>query len=256
MAEPNITRKDLDNQEFLKLRQATAKIGADLDARLKRHLTTLRPLFIPRKLLGTYVKSSSLQEINGSEKAFAELQEMYSGLCEDPFQLPRKLQPPMAPIAGTIECLPLEYSLEIEGDPANTVAITSPTKFVLSYQSECPLKRLQNMMAGNEARQPDEMRQALLCHLALVLFFKTFPSLQALLEDLRYRVEVIQLDHFGGLPAVLLSVPVDTFLPKDSFIMEVTQLSGIPAFQEIVDPDAVVNMEDSFRDTLGEMMVG
>lgn len=254
MKELNIVRKDLDNQEFLKLRQATARIGGELDSRLKRHLTTLRSLFIPWKMLGTYVKSSSQQEINGSEKAFAELQEMYGAICEDPFQLPKKLQAPLPPINGAIECLPLEYTLTLAGESGNAVTITSPTKFVLSYQSECSLKRLQNIMGGKEARQPDEMRQALLCHLALVLFLQTFPSMTQLLEDLRYRVETMRLKQFGGLPVVLLTVPLDTFLPNDDFILEVTQLSGIPAFQEIVDPDAVTNMADSFRDLLkGEM---
>lgn len=250
MPEPNIPRKDLDNQEFLKLRQATGKIAAELDSRLKRHLTTLRPLFIPRKLLGTYVKSASQQEIHGSEKAFAELQEMYGHICEAPFQLPKKLQAPLPALSNVIECSPLEYSLELEEDHGNVVSITSPTKFLLSYQSECPLKRLQNILLNREARQPDEMRQGLLCHIALVVFLKNFPALTTLLEDLRYRVEIIQLEQFGNLPVVLVTAPLDTFLPNDGFILEITQLSGIPAFQEIIDLDALENFPDTMRDGL------
>ncbi len=254
MSEENIPRKDLDNQEFLKLRQATGKIAAELDSRLKRHLTTLRPLFIPRKLLGTYVKSSSQQEIHGSEKAFAELQEMYSSICDDPYQLPKKLQPPLAAISNVIECSPLEYSLELENSKDNVVTITSPTKFLLSYQSECPLKRLLNMLQKKEARQPEEMRQALLCHMVLVIFLRNFPALTSLLEDLRYRVEIIQLERFGNLPVVLLTAPLDTFLPNDSFVQEVTQLSGIPAFQEIIDLDAVENLPDMMKESLNALV--
>lgn len=254
MPDPNVPRKDLDNQEFLKLRQATGKIAAELDARLKRHLTTLRPLFIPRKLLGTYVKSSSQQEIHGSEKAFAELQEMYSSICDSPYQLPKKLQPPLTAISNIIECSPLEYSLEIEKGTGNVVTITSPTKFLLSYQSECPLKRLLNILQKKEARQPEEMRQALLCHMTLVIFLKNFPVLTSLLEDLRYRVQIIKLERFGNLPAVLITAPLDTFLPNDSFVQEVTQLSGIPAFQEIIDLDAVENLPDTMKDTLNALV--
>ncbi|MCI5121610.1 MAG: hypothetical protein D3908_10555, partial [Candidatus Electrothrix sp. AUS4] len=95
MTELNIPRTDLNNQEFLKLRQATDKITALLSQRLKGQLAALRPLFIPHKLLGTYVRSSSQQEIYGSDKAFAELQERYSSLSEVPFQLPKKLHPPL-----------------------------------------------------------------------------------------------------------------------------------------------------------------
>jgi len=254
MSEPNIPRKDLDNQEFLKLRQATGKIAAELDSRLKGHLTTLRPLFIPRKLLGTYVKSSSQQEIHGSEKAFAELQEMYSSICDDPFQLPKKLQPPLPAISNVIECSPLEYSLEIENGTGNVVTITSPTKFLLSYQSECSLKRLHNILQKKEARQPEEMRQALLCHMTLVIFLKNFPALTSLLEDLRYRVEIVELEQFGNLPAVLITAPLDTFLPNNSFVQEVTQLSGIPAFQEIIDLDAVDNFPDTMKDCLNALV--
>ena len=255
MSEQSLSRKDLDNQEFLKLRQATAKIAAELSGRLKSHLTTLRPLFIPRKLLGTYVKSSSQQEIHGSEKAFAELQEMYSSICETPFQLPKKLHPPLPPISNVIECTPLEYDLEIGGD-AGSVKISSPTRFLLSYQSECPLKRLQGMIEDKEARQPDEMRQALLSHLTLVIFMNSFPVLVSLLDDLRYTVETIELEQFGNLPVVQLTAPLDTFLPNDAFIQEVTQLSGIPAFQEIIDLDAVENLPDPLKISLNKLVGG
>ncbi len=250
MSKPSISRKDLDNQEFLKLRQATAKIAAELENRLKRHLATLRPLFVPRKMLGTYVKSSSVEEINGSDRAFAELQERYAAICENPFQLPKKLVTPLPAITNVIDCSPLEYVLDIGDEPGHRVTITSPTRFLLCYQSECPLKRLQNMVEGREARQPEEMRQALLCHLTLVLLLKNFPALTTLLEDLRYRIEIITVPQFGNLPAVQLTTPLDTFLPNDRFIQEVTQLSGIPAFQEIIDLDGLGNLSDPLEDAL------
>ncbi len=254
MSDQNISRKDLDNQEFLKLRQATGKIAVELDKRLKRHLTTLQPLFIPRKLLGTYVKSSSQQEVHGSEKAFAELQEIYSSICETPFQLPKKLQTPLPPLSNVIESLPLEYTLTTEGDKEE-ITISSPTRFLLAYQSECPLKRVQGMLIGKEARQPEEMRHGLLSYIVLTVFIETFPALRLLLEDLRYQVEIVQLEQFGGLPAVLVSTPLATFLPNDQFIREVTQLSGIPAFQEIIDLEALESMSDPFQSLLGGLAV-
>ena len=77
MRQTNIARNSLDNKDFLQLRQTTDKIAAALTQRLKEHLTILRPLFTPRKLFGTYIKSASLEEVNGSDRAFAKLQEMY-----------------------------------------------------------------------------------------------------------------------------------------------------------------------------------
>ncbi|MFP7754284.1 hypothetical protein ACLG6S_06440 [Thermodesulfobacteriota bacterium B35] len=245
-----IPRKSLDSQEFLQLRQATERMGKVLQQRLKEHLTILRPLFIPRKLLGTYIRSASSEEVHGSDKAFADLQERYAAICEEPFALPRKLQPPLPPISNFLESTPFQYWLTLEGDSDRSVLITSATRFVISFQSECPLARLKAMLDGSEARQPDDMRQALLSHLAMVLFLEYFPALGRLLEDLNYRVETHRFADLGGLEAVVLTAPLQTFLPPDDFIVEVTQLSGIPAFQELIEKDAIDAIPDPLREAL------
>lgn len=246
MGNDGVTRKDVDNQEFLKLRKATEKIGTILEKRLKSHLTVLRPLFMPRKLFGTYIKSSAMQEVPGADKAFAALQEQYGAVSKNPFDLPKKLQPPLPPISNELQGTPLEYALESAGG----TRITSPTKWVLSYRGECPLSRLRAMVSGKEARQAEDMRQALIDHLAIVVFLKHFPALRQLFQDLRYDIQVEALPDLGGLPVVVLRAPLPTFLPTDEFIDQVTQLSGVKAFQEIVDPDAVTQMSDPLREAL------
>ena len=110
------------------------------------------------------------------------------------------------------------------------------------------------MLSGAEGRQPDDMRQAILSHLALVLFLEQFPALTNLLTDLRYTVGIEKFADLGGLPAVILTAPLETFLPPDDFIVEITQLSGIPAFQEIIDMDAVKNIPDPLQDALQELI--
>ncbi len=250
MTELNIPRTDLDSQEFLELRQATDKISSFLGQRLREHLTTLRPLFIPRKLLGTYVQSASQQEIHGSDKAFAELQERFNSVCGPPLELPKKLQPPLPSISNVLECTPLQYEIALDGDDSKTVTITSPTRFLVSYQSECPLERLRGMLSGKEARQAEDMRQTLLCHLSLVLLLEHFPMLKTLLEDLRYQVDIYELPDLANLPVLMITIPLDTFLPPDTFITQVTQLSGIPAFQEIIAKDAIDNMPDLLQQKL------
>ena len=250
MKKKDMPRKKLDDQQFLKLRQTTEKIAGALDKRLKDHLAVLKPLFIPGKLLGTYVKSTLMEDIHGSDKAFAELQELYAAICEKPFGLSRKLHSPLPPISNQLENTPFQYNLTFSESPARTTNITSPTRYILSYQSECPLNRLRGMLSGAETRQPDDMKQAIIYHLTMVIFLKYFPALTQLFQDLRYEVEIKKLADLGGLPVVILTAPLATFLPPDEFIVQVTQLSGIPAFQEIIDPDAVKNMPDPLRDSL------
>lgn len=250
MNSEEISRKQLDNQEFFRLRQVTERITQALSKRLATHLDVLRPLFIPRRLLGTYVKSAVMEEVPRSEKAFADLQDLYGAVCEKPFGLPRKLQPPLPPISNQLEMTPFQYPLHIKGSGDKTINVTSPTRWILSYRSECSIHRLKAMVSGAEPRQPDEMRQALINHLSLVILLRHVPTLAQLLEDLRYQVEIRELRELGNLPVVVLKSPVQTFLPPDDFILQVTQLSGVPAFQEIIDLEAVENISDSLKENL------
>lgn len=245
----DVPRKDLDNAEFLNLRQTTGKIADGLKKRLQAHLSVLKPLFIPRKLLGTYVKSGLKEDVPGSDKAFAELQQRYAAISEKPFGLRKRLNPPLPVISSQLECIPYQYNVQL-GEDGTTITITSPTRYILSYESECPINRLKGMVAGTESRRAEEMKQALINYLCMGIFLEQRPALKELLQDLRYNIEIQKLDDLGGLPVVILTAPLQTFLPSDKFITEVTQLSGIPAFQEIIDIDAVENIGDPLQGTL------
>ncbi|MBC2695176.1 MAG: hypothetical protein HF982_07870 [Desulfobacteraceae bacterium] len=249
MNNEEIVRKNLESQQFLELRQATEKIAGVLDKGLKSHLSVLKSLFIPRKLLGTYIKSAAMEEVPGSNKAFAKLQEQYAAICDKPFGLSKKLHPPLPPISNHLEATAFQYSLSIGGSQEKVANITCPTKWILSYRSERSLNRLKAMLSGAVSRQADDMKQTLIDHLVMVVFLKHFRTLTQLLEDLRYEVETIQLNDLGGLPVVVLKAPLETFLPPDDFILQVTQLSGIPAFQEIIDLEAVENIPDPLKES-------
>ncbi len=252
MENDEIRRKTLDNQEFMQLRQTTEKISALLDKRLKDHLAVLRPLFLPKKLFGSYIKSASAEDVPGSDKAFAAFQEQYAAICESPFELPKKLKPPLPPISNQIQAVPYQYALPTGEGQEKATTITSPTRWVLAYQGDCPLNRLRAMIADREARQPDPMRQGIIDHLALVLFLKQFPAMGQLLEDLRYEVRVQPMADLGGLPVVMLRSPIEAFLPPDDFIFQITQLSGISEFKEIIDTEAVENIPDPLKASILE----
>jgi hypothetical protein len=253
MAE-DISRKNLDNQEFFKLRQVTEKIANFLNKRLTWHLDILKPLLTPRKLLGAYVKSAVMEDVPGSDKAFAELQERYAAVCEKPFTLPRKLQSPLPPISTQLDATPFQYPLYFAGSGNKPVSITSPTRWILAYQSDCPLNRLKAMVSGMEPRQPDDMRQAVINHLLPVVYMKQLPDLKPLFEDLRYQVETKELGDLGGLPVVVVNAPLETFLPPDDFIFQITQLSGIAAFQEIIDSEAIEKIPDNLKGALRNLL--
>lgn len=248
--DPQTPRKDLDNEQFIRLRKHTEKIGAYLHKRVKGHLGVLKPLFNPVKMLGAYIKSANMEDVPGSDKAFAKLQEKYAAVCEKPFGLPKKLQTPLGPIINQIDAAPYRYPLYIDGDREKPTSVIAPTRWVLSYQSDCPYDRLREMVSGAVTRQPEEMKQSLIKHLTMVLLLEQFKEITRLLTDLRYEVEVAKTDDLGGLPVAILKAPIESFLPSDDFIRNVTQLSGVPAFQEIVDFEAVENMPDPLKSDL------
>ncbi len=253
MTPEEIARKSLDNQEFLKLRQATEKISDVLARRLKSHLDVLRPLFVPKRLLGSYIKSATMEDVPGSDKAFAQLQERYTALSGEPFNLPKKLQTPLAPISNQLEVAPFQYPLYFGGSKDKAITVTSPIAWVLGYRSECPMARLKAMISGSETRQPDDMKGSLVAHLTPILFMEHFTALRQLLEDLRYTVSIDEeLSDPAKLPVVMMKAPLETFLPPDDFILQVTQLSGVPAFQELIDLEQIQNMPDPLRESLLE----
>ncbi len=250
-----VARKSLDNQEFFRLRQVTEKIGNALGKRLAGHLETLSPLFVPRKLLGTFIKSAVVEDVPRSDKAFAEMQERFAAVAEKPFGLPKKLSPPLPALSSQLDAAQYVYPLSVGTGGEKPVSVTCPVRWILSFKSDCPLGRLRGMVAGTETRNPEEMRTALLSHLALVVYLKQFPFLVGLLEDLRYRVEVRELPDLGNLPVVMVAASLETFLPPDDFILQVTQLSGISAFQEIISNEAIDTIPDPLKDSL-RVLVG
>jgi hypothetical protein len=250
MEPSDIVRKDLDREEFLKLRRAAERICDALTKRLQSHLEVLKALFLPRKLLGTYVKSAFSEEVAGSERVFAMLRERYAAIAEDPFGLPRKLQPPLPPMSNQLDVIPFQYPLYCKGSEDKAVTVTSPTSWILFYRSDCPISRLKAMLAGAESPQPEDMRRSLLDHMIPVIFLERFPALKNLLEDLRYQVETRELSDLGKLPVVIIKAPLKTFLPADDFILQVTQLSGVPAFQEIIDLESLEKLPDPLKESL------
>jgi hypothetical protein len=247
MGNGDIIRKDLDNKEFIQLRKNTEKIAEILDKRLKSHLSILKPLFNPVQLLGAYLKSANMDDVPGSDKAFAKLQEQYAAICDKPFGLPKKLQTPLPPISKQLLAVPFKYDLYMEDTKDKATTIIAATRWVLAFQSECPYNRLKAMVTGEETRQADDMKQALVEHLTIAALLENSKTLIQLLADLRYEMEILKLKDLGGLPVVILTAPIQSFLPSDEFMLNITQLSGIPAFQELVDLDALENMPDPLK---------
>ena len=65
------------------------------------------------------------------------LRERYAAVAEDPFNLPRKLDPPLPPMSNQLDVIPFEYPLYCEGSKDKAVTVASPTSWILFYRRIC-----------------------------------------------------------------------------------------------------------------------
>jgi len=248
-----VERQEIDNETFLQLRELTDNVVKFLDKRLIRHLDTVKPLFTVNKLFGTYIKSSVQDDVAGSDKAFAELQQLFSSVCEAPFGITKKLNPPLPSMNNKLSAHKYQYDLTIDSSKAKKV-ITSPVRWTISYSGDCSLQRINNMVNGEENINVEEIKQTILNHLILVVYLNNHNEFIQLFEDLSYKVDIVKLAYLGNLPVVTLRAPLKTVLPTNDFIEKVTQFSGIPAFQEIIKKDAIEAFSDPLKESFKKII--
>jgi hypothetical protein len=236
------------------LRDKTEAISQFLQKQLKAYLETLRPLLAPRRLLGKYVGVK--EDVVGAERAFTQLQEQYKGVCGKPFALsPEWDDRPLSNIDNRIDLYPWEYNHQTKSErETRSVTITSPVHWVLTYSSEYTLSQLVHTMAGKEQRHSDSIRQFVINALVMQAMLAKFPGITQLLTDLRYEIRTEKSPALGELPLVTIRSCLPSFRPADSLILAATRLSGVPAFIELIDLDAMPNLPDPLRLRIEEML--
>jgi hypothetical protein len=247
MEELNSADKNLTFEQLADLRDKTEAISQFLQKQLKAHLETLRPLLAPRRLLGKY--TGVKEDVAGADRAFAQLREQYSSVCSKPFALPPDLDDgPIANIDNRLELYPWEYTHQAKSErETKPVTITSPVRWILTYSSEYTASQLLQTMAGKEQRRSDSIRQFVVNALVMQAVLAKFPGITQLLTDLRYEIRTEKSAGLGELPLVIMHSCLTSFRPADSLILAATRLSGVPAFIELIDIDAVHHLPDPLR---------
>ena len=253
MEEKGSAERSLTFEQLAELRDKTEAISQLLQKQLMAHLETIRPLFAPRRLLGKYVGVK--EEVVGADRAFAQLQEKYKEVCGKPFALPPELDDsPLSVIDNRLELYPWEYVHQAKGErETKTVTITSPIRWVLTYSSDYTLSQLIHSTAGKEQRRADAIRQFVVNMLVMQFLLAKFPGITQLLTDLRYEVHTEKSPGLGELSLVTISSCLPSFRPSDSLILAATRLSGVPAFIELIDVDAMHALQDPLKLRIKEM---
>lgn len=252
--------KEIDIQQMTQLRAITQRVCQFLQNSLEGYLLPLSSLLAPDKTLGEYMegpaRATRTSYAEKAEKALNLLTERYAAICRDTFSYPPKLPTPVPAIKFKLKLYPWEYLHALDGDSARTIAVYSPTQWVLAYDLPYTLSNLHKASTSQEKPSPAETKQLIINTVTLWIGMERQPAVKQILEDLRFPVAVKSSSVTGELPFLVVSSVVESFRPKDDLIQMVTQLSGKPVFEELVDLDEINRVKDSFVDKLKELAAG
>ena len=248
------TAQVLTLEELSERRQKTEAVSQFFLKQLRGYIDALRPLLSPARLLGRYIAPK--EDIVGAEKALAQLKRTYDEVCGKPFALARGLEDgPVSAIENKIDLYPWEYAHEAVGaKEKKTLTVTSPVRWIMSYASAYTLSQLRSLLTGKGDREQATIRQFIVNALAMKMLVEKSPGIAQLLGDLRYTVAVEKSPVLGELPVVTISAAVPSFRPADELILGAVRLSGVPAFIELIDLEAVARLEDPLKRRIEEAL--
>jgi hypothetical protein len=247
MEEQESTGEKLTFEQLAELREKTEAISQFLQKQLRAYLETLRPLLAPRRLLGKY--TGVKEDVVGADRAFAQLQEQYKGVCARPFALTSELDAdPLSNIDNRLDLHPWEYAHQAKGErESKLITITSPVCWILTYSSEYTTSQVSQTLASREQRRSDAVRQFVVNALVMHAMLARFPGVTQLLTDLRYDVQTEKSPALGDLPLVTVRSCLPSFRPSDDLMLNAIRFSGVPAFIELIDIEALSTLPDPLK---------
>jgi hypothetical protein len=242
-ASPNLDR-------LLRLHAITRDLSAASNKQLRAYLETLSPLFRPRRLLGDYMEGAGREPVVGSERTWAELQDLYRKFAVKVFDLRPELPNPLPSLASQFALHEWEYAHGVQTERGwQTIRVTSPLTWILTYVTPAAPGVLRQQVAeGNPQKDSEPAKGFVLQACILSMMFQKFPALRDLLAGLRYHVEVRNVREFGELPLVTVSAPFATLRPADDLIAKAAGFAGGATFAEVVDIETIRQLNDPLRD--------
>lgn len=248
------SQKQLTLAELPSLRRRTESTAQLLHDQLVQHLEVLRPLLAPERLLGKLVGVKT--EVVGADVAYAELQKRYKDFAGSPYGLAADLEAHVLTLIGTrLKLSRWEYVHQASANGENVaITMTSTVRWVLSYGSNYTEAQAKAVLAGKEASRPEYLRQFVVNALVLNQVVTKNPGLVQLLADLRYEVKTDFSPELGPLPLVTIACCLPSFRPADDLLVAATGFSGVPAFIELLDLDAVAAIQDPLKKKIESML--
>jgi hypothetical protein len=236
---------------LLVLRKLTRAISDVLRGQVVEYLATLTPLLRARAVLGEYIQGAPKEPVRKADKAFKELQALYENIAPGkPFNLPREFPSPI-PLPGilNLEITPFEYAHTARG---KTLSVRTPLTWVLSYSGFTPARL--NELLANKTRSVDDLQQILLAYLVMHVVVSNQPGVSQMLEGLYFPVSTTTSPDYGELPLTVIRSSITTGRASDDLVIESAELTGMDAFEEVVNIDDIERLGNPFKERLTEIV--
>jgi hypothetical protein len=240
-------------QSLLVLRKLTRAISDVVRAQMTEHLATLAPLLRPKMVLGDYVEDGTKESTRRSEKAFKELQTLYETIAATkPYNLARELSLPLRVPDTGLEITPVDTLHTIRsGSETRSIMVRSPLTWTLSY-SGYPPTRLPELLKA-KLRTGDELTHFVISYLLMHVVTTNSPGLKNVFEALHFPLTSTTIAEFGPLPITRIGVAMSTRRPADEVILQSAELTGMDAFEEVVNVQDLAQLRDPLKDRLMEL---
>ena len=254
MSGPEKPTRPLTFQELPELRRKTEVVSKFLQDQVLKHLETLRPILSPERLFGPHAGSKG--DVALADRALAQLQQNYKPFSAPPFNLPSELDPYWLTLVGSrVALYPWEYTYQAGSDRENkAISMTSPLRWVVSFSSGYTLAQARQALAGKGEHRAEHIRQFVVNALVTQLITTHTSGLASLFTDLRYRLETDSAPDLPKLPLTTITSGLPSFRPGDELILSATNFSGVPAFIELIDIDALSHLQDPLKTRIEELL--
>jgi hypothetical protein len=241
-------------QSLLVLRKLTRAIADVVRAQMTEYLSTMAPLLRPKMVLGDYIEGGSKESTKRADKAFKELQALYENVAgTKPYNLPRELTVPLRLAGVGLEITPVDSPHVIQsGSDTRTIMVRSPLTWTLTYSGYAPTRIPELLKA--KLRPGDELAQLVLSYLLMHVVTTNSPGLLQAFDALHFPITTTVLPEFGPLPITRISVGISTQRPSDAVILQSAELTGMDAFEEVVNVDDLAQLRDPLKDRLLEIV--
>jgi hypothetical protein len=238
---------------LLVLRKLTRAIADVVRAQMTEYLATLAPLLRPKMVLGEHVEDGTKESIRRSDKAFKELQSLYETVSTaKPFNLPRELTLPLRLVGSGLEITPVDTAHVIKsGSETRTIMVRSPLTWTLTY-SGYPPTRLPELLK-TKLLMGDDLGQLVVSYLLMHVVTQNLPGLMNVMQALHFPISTTTLPEFGPLPITRIGVDITTRRPPDDVILQSAELTGMDAFEEVVNVHDLTHLRDPLKERLLEL---